>query len=126
MLPAVGQSSAPTFPPPLWGRDRERGRTRTASVSCCSQVCASDEPHVQCFVATPLPVPLPQGGREPWGTNIRNSRTVFADRLPCVHALSASAGTPTSQSEHVEHRGVALLLEFRRVLEPRLAGAARP
>src|SRR4029453_16743831 len=27
-----GQSRAPTFPPPLWGRDREGGTTRTASV----------------------------------------------------------------------------------------------
>src|SRR5262245_27385569 len=26
-LPVVGQGSATTFPPPLWGRDRERGTT---------------------------------------------------------------------------------------------------
>src|SRR5205823_11533856 len=26
----LGQSSATWFPPPLWGRDRERGATRTA------------------------------------------------------------------------------------------------
>src|SRR5438132_725308 len=32
MLPGVGQSSATAFPPPLWGRDRERGRIITASV----------------------------------------------------------------------------------------------
>src|SRR6185436_15325285 len=30
--PVIGQSSATSFPPPLWGKDRERGTTRTASV----------------------------------------------------------------------------------------------
>src|SRR5262249_40649472 len=28
--------------------------------------------------ATPLPVPPPQGGREPWGAGVRNANTVLA------------------------------------------------
>src|SRR3979409_1993547 len=107
MLPAVGQNSATTFPPPLGGRDRERGRTRTASVSCSLLVRERDRPRIQCFVTTPLPVPPPPGGREPWGTDLRNSRT-------------------ESQPEYVEHRGVPLLLELRRINEPGLARGARP
>jgi acyl-CoA synthetase (NDP forming) len=42
----VTKTSAATFPPPLWGRDREGGATSTE------------------FAATPLPSPPPQGGRE--------------------------------------------------------------
>src|SRR5207245_5923196 len=34
------------------------------------------------FVATPLPVPPPQGGREPCGAHLRNSRNVPAGPLP--------------------------------------------
>jgi hypothetical protein len=90
----LGQSGATAFPPPLWGRDRERGRTRTAFVSYlrlnkCSQpvrACAVSDP-TQCFVATPLPVPPPQGGREPCGAHLRDSRNLPAKRSRdvCMH-----------------------------------------
>src|SRR5215831_3268204 len=46
-----------------------------------------------CFVATPLPVPPPQGGREPCGAHLRNSLNAPA-ALPEICACpSACAGT---------------------------------
>src|SRR5262249_48919581 len=46
-----------------------------------------------CFVATPLPVPPPQGGREPCGAHLRNSLNAPA-ALPEICACpSAFAGT---------------------------------
>src|SRR6266478_5184686 len=55
---------------------------RVATWNRCSACC------------TPLPVPPPQGGREPWGTHLRNSSNVSADGLPEMCACpSAQAGT---------------------------------
>src|SRR5262245_17687810 len=97
----LGQSGATAFPPPLWGRDRERGTTSTAPVSYlrsnkCRQrvrVCAANNP-AQCLVATPLPVPPPQGGREPCGAHLRNSNAPCPRNAPEMCACpSASAGT---------------------------------
>src|SRR5262249_41023581 len=46
-----------------------------------------------CVVATPLPVPPPQGGREPWGAHLRNSRNAPAAHFQrCVHALARKRG----------------------------------
>src|SRR5215510_11351962 len=62
-LPAVGPSGATTFPPPLWGRDRERGgdrapRVRTI-VGCFRWV--SRTKRMQCAVV-PLSLSLPHKG----------------------------------------------------------------
>src|SRR5438552_13876285 len=42
------------------------------------------------FIATPLPVPPPQGGREPCGTHLRNSQPAEFEMCACP---SAEAGT---------------------------------
>jgi hypothetical protein len=51
-----------------------------------------EESRLQCFVATPLPVPPPQGGREPWGTHLRNSHNVPVGFQRYVPALGLSRG----------------------------------
>src|SRR6266545_587794 len=51
---------------------------------------AQDLLRTECFVATPLPVPPPHGGREPCGTHLRNSRPAQFEMCACP---SASAGT---------------------------------
>src|SRR5262249_32790954 len=94
---AVGQSGATAFPPPLWGRDRERGTTSTASVlhrkpRLLGSVRGS-KLYALCFVAAPLPGPPAQGGREPCGAHLRNSRSVPAAHFRrCVHALALPRG----------------------------------
>src|SRR5256885_7124092 len=40
MLAAVGQSGATAFPPPLWGRDRERGTTALPLYISAIFICA--------------------------------------------------------------------------------------
>src|SRR5262245_49980750 len=65
-----GQSSATTFPPPLWGRDREGGTTRTAFISSltsnkCQPSCPSPLMRLaSCSVLRghPPPCPSPTGG----------------------------------------------------------------
>src|SRR6266404_563386 len=79
---ANGQSGATAFPPPMWGRDREGGTTsngpclRSETQSPHSRYLepAQDLLRTVCFVATPLPVSPPHGGRERCGTHLRNSR----------------------------------------------------
>jgi hypothetical protein len=99
-------NGATAFPPPLWGRDRERGKQQAQLLfsyqrfNRCSKCCGPLFPSLfiakasrSVFVTTPLPVPPPQGGREPWGPHLRNSRSAFADRLQrCVHALALAQG----------------------------------
>src|SRR5262245_46433964 len=65
-------------PSPLAGRDREGGATSTeVAVNPMSilnvEATTSKEHPRRCLVATPLPVPPPQGGREPCGVRPRNS-----------------------------------------------------
>src|SRR5437868_14534645 len=77
------EGACPTVPSPLVGEGQEWGRTRTVSVSCSDPMNASQPPFASLwtkrasrsvFVATPLPVPPPQGGRERCGTTLPNSR----------------------------------------------------
>src|SRR5882762_9751053 len=69
------------------GGDRERGTTRTAfeaylqTPPAVSWLGAGTYFPLCAFVAAPLPVPAPQGGREPCGAHLRNSRDVCADGL---------------------------------------------
>src|SRR4051794_25255524 len=93
-----GQSGATAFPPPCGG-GTGRGVQQAqclfpnAIVAFCVLVCSEDWLRARRFIATPLPVPPPQGGREPGGTHLRTSHNVPVGRLPgCVHAL-AQAGT---------------------------------
>ena len=108
MLSGDGQSSATSFPPPLWGRDRERGgdkhRPRGSSrpqtrKRWLAAFIGSQHETDPVRVFTPLPVPPPQGGREPWGAHLRNSRNKSADGLPEMCACpSACAGTTAERA----------------------------
>src|SRR5690242_2715211 len=89
-----GQSSATAFPPPLRGRDREgvqqvqclASNDADKTVRVAFGVWAEDWVRARRFIATPLPVPPPQGGREPWGTHLRTSHNV---------PVAGRSGTPT-------------------------------
>src|SRR5215471_13935761 len=56
-----------------------------------SPFCGREESRLQCFVATPLPVPPPQGGREPCGAHLRTSHDMPCVQR-CVHALVRRRG----------------------------------
>src|SRR6185436_12111958 len=69
---------AASSPPPLWGRDREGGT-----------------PLARESVATPLPTPPPQGGREPAAPSREgSSRTLSADvkHRPITLLIAALGG----------------------------------
>jgi hypothetical protein len=78
MLLAVGQSRATSFPPPLWGRDRERGGDSTPSVRFShSQLMNNANNNKQCpCVFLPLSLSLPHKG----GGN-REARTFAPDTM---------------------------------------------
>src|SRR5882724_12828286 len=53
---------------------------------------AQDMLRTVCFVATPLPVPPPHGGREPCGTHLRNSRPAQFEICACPRARAGTTG----------------------------------
>src|SRR6185369_6961840 len=61
----------------------------------CPCACVSHgEPYASCLVATPLPVPPPQGGRERCGSALHNQRTqhlCFVSYCKDVDQMSARA-----------------------------------
>src|SRR5215510_1101461 len=72
-----------SVPSPLRGRDRERG-TASALSPLSFEIEQEQRPCVlcpTCSISTPLPVPPPQGGREPCGARLRNSRNTPAAHL---------------------------------------------
>jgi hypothetical protein len=81
--------SAARFPPPLWGRDRERGGDRALSAKLVLRACLRTSADCVLLVLkhgnrcsacfTPLPVPPPQGGREPCVAHLRSSCNVRVD-----------------------------------------------
>src|SRR5690242_3614695 len=91
-----GQSNATTFPPPLWGRDRERGTTALLLVRSHDPISPAPQPFavlrsgeasssVPC--GHPSPCPSPTRGREPCGAHLRASHdTPCVQR--CVQALT--------------------------------------
>src|SRR5262245_45855415 len=84
----VAKVRATRFPPPLRGRDRERGgdKAPSAKLVLCkrprdrqlARICWATIQNKGSACCTPLPVPPPQGGREPCGTALPNRRPAFA------------------------------------------------
>jgi hypothetical protein len=79
-----------------------RRPTNAAPSVLASWVFAQEYLCARCFIATPLPVPPPHGGREPCGTRLRNS---LLRSLRYVHALALPRGrtelTGDSNSSHL-------------------------
>jgi hypothetical protein len=98
---------ATRFPPPLWGRDRERGTTALFSVRTYDPTShrsrVGKEPLAQRFVATPLPVPPPQGGREPCGAHLRTSLCALRPEM-CACRSPHGEGTLWHCSANLQQR----------------------
>src|SRR5215831_10080161 len=99
---AAGQSGATAFPPPLWGRDRERGTTSTASVSHLKSntysqprflgLCTGPS-FMLCASLPPLSLSLPHKGG---GNRVARTFVTHSTRLRhfqrSVHALAPARG----------------------------------
>jgi hypothetical protein len=73
-----------------------RRPTNAAPSVLASWVFAQEYLCARCFIATPLPVPPPHGGREPCGTHLRNS---LLCNLRCVHALARKWGPRAKRND---------------------------
>src|SRR5262245_58761962 len=113
----VGQSSATAFPPPFCGGGTGRGSEQAPNLfvvwSASSRVSAQHSLRAGRLITTPLPVPPPQGGREPCGPRLRASREVSADD-PKVMRLSCRS----SIQNQARHAAVAKPTQCTRLYPP--------
>src|SRR5207237_2560646 len=69
--------------------------------------------HARCLIATPLPVPPPQGGREPCGTHLRHSPPAKLDMLQRRSSLRTNRTVPEHPTILMFDSGLGGLTVFR-------------
>src|SRR5689334_10526989 len=86
-LPPCGGGTGRGVQQRCFGSYRRFDNSRPAAAAFSSR----QEPRLQCFAATPLPVPPPQGAREPCGAHLRTSHDKPCVQR-CVHAVAHKGG----------------------------------